>query len=491
MDFNALLENLQTTLGGSLPVLLGALGILILGWLIAIVVRAGVRRALSALSVNRRLTDGTEAAIDVEMGMARVAYWIVLVLALIAFLNVLDLGRVSGPLEAFAEKIFDYSPQLIAGAALALVAWVLASLLRRLVTGALARSSIDEKISGEAGLEGASKSAGATVYWLTLLVFLPAVLGALGVEGILEPVQGMIDDTLAMLPNIFAAVLIAAVGFLVAKILRGVVTNLLSALGSDSLGAKIGLREGRFASTVGVIVFAAVFVPAIVAALDALKIQAISQPASTMLGQILAAVPNVLGATLILVITFLVARLVASIVVELLDGLGANQVPEKAGLGGVIRGELKLSKLAGGLVMVFAMLFAAAEAGQLLGFAQVSKLVSNLIEFGGAVLLGVVILAVGLWIANLAHASISRLSSANASLMAGMARFAILGLVLAMGLRAMGIAEDIVNLAFGLTLGSIAVASALAFGLGGREAAGRQLEHWFSTLRGERGGEER
>jgi len=52
-----------------------------------------------------------------------------------------------------------------------------------------------------------------------------------------------------------------------------------------------------------------------------------------------------------------------------------------------------------------------------------------------------------------------------------------------MGLRAMGIADDIVNLAFGLTLGAVAIAFALSFGLGGREAAGRQMEHWFSKLR--------
>jgi hypothetical protein len=49
----------------------------------------------------------------------------------------------------------------------------------------------------------------------------------------------------------------------------------------------------------------------------------------------------------------------------------------------------------------------------------------------------------------------------------------------------MGLANDIVNLSFGLTLGGIAVALTLAFGMGGREAAGRQMEHWLSRLRGE------
>ena len=47
-------------------------------------------------------------------------------------------------------------------------------------------------------------------------------------------------------------------------------------------------------------------------------------------------------------------------------------------------------------------------------------------------------------------------------------------------------ADDIVNLAFGLTLGAVAVAFALSFGLGGREAAGRQMEHWLSRMRGQK-----
>jgi hypothetical protein len=69
--------------------------------------------------------------------------------------------------------------------------------------------------------------------------------------------------------------------------------------------------------------------------------------------------------------------------------------------------------------------------------------------------------------------------------LARVAHLAILGLVIAMGLRAMGIADDIVNLAFALTFGAVAVAVALSFGLGGREAAGRQMEYWLAKLRKE------
>jgi hypothetical protein len=51
-----------------------------------------------------------------------------------------------------------------------------------------------------------------------------------------------------------------------------------------------------------------------------------------------------------------------------------------------------------------------------------------------------------------------------------------------MGLLAMGIADNMVNLAFGLTLGALAVAFALSFGRGGRKAAGRQMEYWLFKL---------
>ncbi len=81
--------------------------------------------------------------------------------------------------------------------------------------------------------------------------------------------------------------------------------------------------------------------------------------------------------------------------------------------------------------------------------------------------------------------AVTRVYGEGSGAIANVARYAILGIVLAMGLRAMGLADDIVNLAFGLTLGGVAIAFALAFGLGGREATGRQMEHWFSRLRGE------
>jgi hypothetical protein len=123
------------------------------------------------------------------------------------------------------------------------------------------------------------------------------------------------------------------------------------------------------------------------------------------------------------------------------------------------------------------------EAANRLGFYQVRDVVTLFIKFGGDVLLGGLILVIGFWLANIAYNAIAKASGPRSAGLARVAQIAILGLVIAMGLRAMGIADDIVNLAFGLTLGAVAVAVALSFGLGGREAAGKQMEYWLSKLR--------
>jgi hypothetical protein len=55
----------------------------------------------------------------------------------------------------------------------------------------------------------------------------------------------------------------------------------------------------------------------------------------------------------------------------------------------------------------------------------------------------------------------------------------------AMALRQMGLTNDIITMAFGIIVGSIAVAVAVAFGIGGREMAARKLEEWSKASKGE------
>jgi len=482
MDFSVLATSLQSTLGGQLPAIFGALGIIVIGWLAAVIARAAMRRILGILKVDTRIEESTGQNVGVESGIAVGVFWLIILVTLVAVFDSLHLDRISNPFAQMVAQIIGYAPRLVAGTILVLLAWLIATLIQAIVNRALAATTLDEKVSKEAGMEPMSKTVANVLFWLVILLFMPSILAAFELRGLLEPVQSMLSKLLDMVPNVFGAAVIGFVGWLVAKVLRGLVTNLLAAAGADKMGSQIGLAEAvKLSRLTGTIVFILIFVPTLIAALDALKVDAISRPATEMLGHLLAAVPNLVAAALILVVTWYVAKFAADLLSRLLAGMGLDTVPQRLGLSGAFSGTLKPSGLIRGLALFFAMLFATVEAAHRLEFTQVRDLVSMFIKFGGEVLLGGSILVIGFWLANLAHDAISRASGPTG--LARIARIAILGLVIAMGLRAMGIADDIVNLAFGLTLGAVAVAIALAFGLGGREAAGRQMEHWLSQLR--------
>jgi hypothetical protein len=304
-------------------------------------------------------------------------------------------------------------------------------------------------------------------------------------DGLLDPLRAMIAKTLDMVPNAVAALVIGGVGWIVATVLRNLVTNLSRTAGADKLGDQAGMAPSvKISSVLGLLVFVVVFVPSLIAALDALKIEAISRPATDMLAMLLEGVPRLIAAGLILVITWLVASFASKLLASVLAALGFDTLPARVGLAHAFE-NTPASTVVGRVALFFAMLFATVEAAAQLGFGQVSDLVSSFIRFGGDILLGSAILIIGFWLANLAHDAIDRASGAKSQGLARIGRYSILALVLAMGLRAMGIADDIVNLAFGLTLGAIAVAVALSFGLGGREAAGKLMDHWLSRFRKE------
>ena len=130
------------------------------------------------------------------------------------------------------------------------------------------------------------------------------------------------------------------------------------------------------------------------------------------------------------------------------------------------------------VAIMFTAVISALEKLQMVG---ISEVLSGLLVLAGQILLGLIILAFGNFLSNVAYKALSKVEGATT--VAVVARYAILIVVLAIGLNAMGIADTIVNLAFGLSFGAIAVAVALSFGLGGREAAGKQMEYMLAKFR--------
>jgi hypothetical protein len=138
------------------------------------------------------------------------------------------------------------------------------------------------------------------------------------------------------------------------------------------------------------------------------------------------------------------------------------------------------------IVLIGIMLFATVAATDVLQIQALTAIISGIVGVSGKILGGLIIFAIGLYLANLAFNLITSSGSRQAKILGQTARIAIIALVSAMALQQMGIASDIVNLAFGLLLGAIAVAIALAFGLGARDIAAGQVREWLDSFKQDR-----
>jgi hypothetical protein len=526
--FDQIISPLGLNLGESVLGLLKAIVIFIVGWIIATVVKGLIKKILNSTNIDNKIATAVSGqrggeSFPIESWIATLVFWIIMLFVIIAALNALQLQAVSTPLNTLLDQITGFIPKLLGAAILLGIAWVVATVVKTIVTRGLGALNIEQRMglaASDTGDFSLTDTLGNALYWFIFLLFLPAVLNALQLNGTLEPVQGMLNKILALLPNILGAVIIAAVFWFVANIVKRIVSNLLAATGIDNIGRKAGLGAGgrgqSLSSIIGTVVFVLILIPGIISALEQLQINAISAPATDMLNQVLDLLPKIFAAAVVLAFFYFAGQFVADFVTNILTNIGFNNLlqwlgissttpgtepfPESAspdqpidlGLGTEqptrIQTESQMgsktpSELVGLLCLVGIMLVATLTAVDILGIPALEDVFRILLAIAGQVLIGVVVFAIGLYLANLAYSLILSSGTSQSRLLAQAARVAIITLVGAMALNRMGIAPNIVNLAFGLILGGIAVAIALAFGLGGREVAREELKSWVSSFK--------
>ncbi|MEG4046205.1 MULTISPECIES: mechanosensitive ion channel [unclassified Microcoleus] len=506
--------------GSNIENLLWAVGILLIGLIVSALVSSVVGGLLKKTTIDNRLAawitgrpEGAGAP-QVEKWISAAVFWIIFIFFLIAFFNRLNLTAVSQPLNTFLNQITGFLPKL-AGALIWLgIAWVLATVAKMAVSRAMRAFSVDERLNQEVGAAPTerplllSDTVANALYWFIFLLFLPLILDSLEMQQALLPVNNLLNQILAAIPKILEAVLIGFVGWLLAMVVRRIVTNLLAAAGADGLGARFGISRtsgGQSLSwIVGTIVYVLILIPTAIAALNALDIQAISQPAIAMLNTVLGALPNIFTAALILGVAYFLGRWISDLVTNILTGIGFNNVfswlgvqqpkqrlrlpPSSIDPEATILQEPELpartpSEFVGIVVQVGIMLFAVVAATDVLRIPALTAIVSGIVLVAGRVLAGLVVFAIGLYLANLAFSLIASSGTRQARLLGQTARIAIIAFVSALALQQMGIGSDIVNLAFGLLLGAIAVGIALAFGLGGREIAADQIRELLASFK--------
>ncbi|MBE5074236.1 mechanosensitive ion channel [Erythrobacteraceae bacterium E2-1 Yellow Sea] len=397
----------------------------------------------------------------------------------------IDLAGVQPAIDRVVATLILWGPRLLAALAILIVTHFVAKLIQRGITrigtrAAWQKANVKQETSAEIW-----KQAGKLGYWVVWLFGFLTALQPLELGQVVAPLNSLLNEVGAFLPNLIGALAIFIVGFALSKIARGITENAIGVLQIERLltqdEAKLAERtkaRASLAMAAGVAVQILVLLPIALAAIDVLGITAVTVPLRELLATVLLAVPHVIAAALVLVIAFFIGRWVAGMAESFLSGLGVDQAGEAIGLSG---DKFSLSRVSYHLILIAIMLFAVTEAARLLNFAMVSQIADEVVRLGGRIAFGAAFIAATFVIARIVTKLLSESGATRAATPAG---YVVIGLGAAMGLSFMGIATQIVTIAFAVTLGAVAIAGAIAFGVGGRETAHELLQDWKKSNNG-------
>jgi len=399
-------------------------------------------------------------------------------------------------------QLMNWGPKVLIAVLIIIATWLVARAVKWVLQKAIDRSPALRKHITGTPEETVGHQLGTIAKLIIWLVGIMAALQFLGFPQILAPINELVTEIFAFLPRLIGAGLIFFIGLIVARIVKRLVETVLIAANVDGLFARMGIGDTSgtvradpaavppgtapgatrtsLARAAGILVYALIIIPVAIAALQVLGIEAISGPAIAMLNEILAAIPRVLAAALWIGIAFVAGRFIKTIIEAVLPPTGFDQAILSTG---VLPAAARPSRIVANIAMIAIILAASIEAANQLGGDTIAIFLAQVTALGGKVIFGTLIIVVGIFLARIVSNLVGS-GTGEGGFAQTIVRYAIIALFTAIGLTFMGLADQIVMLAFGLILGSAAIATALAFGLGGREAAGRISEHWANRIAG-------
>jgi hypothetical protein len=204
----------------------------------------------------------------------------------------------------------------------------------------------------------------------------------------------------------------------------------------------------------------------------------------------LAAIPKIIGFAIILIVGWFLASLIAKGVASLLRTVRFNDLALRSGFADFVRSMGVDTDASGFLALVakwFIRLLALVVAFDALGLPAVSDVLRQVLLWLPNLVVGLIVLVIGGLAAN-ALSAIVRATSAKAELgnpdtLAAVARIAVWAFAIVIAVNQIGVAETLVNTLFMATVGAVALATGLAFGLGGRDVSARIWEDWYNKSR--------
>lgn len=509
-------------ISGFVPHLLSAVSLLILGWLGAWIVRAFLERGLRAARLDERLSRlGLSRLFAAPSGkplsatrtLGTLVYFTLMLFVLIAFFDSLQLTDLTNPINRLLQEMMSYLPRIAGATVVLVVAWLVASALRVVVVKGLEAINLDSRLETATDSHPehhASETISSVVFWVVVLFSLPIMLRVLELEQAVLPLASIATRALAVAPDVFAGSVILLVGWIAARMVRAIMIGFTEAMGINDLAGRLGITQvlggQRLSVLLGTLGYVLTLIPVVLAAIDALQIEVVSGPAINALTNLFESLPYLFASVLILAVAFLAGRLLKNFVAGILHGFGFDDILRGIGLSrmqSTVAGR-RPSDVGGAVVMLFVMIFAAMEAAEIMNFNNLAHLISRFVEFMAQVVVAVVIVGIGFYLANFTRRVIrggdpaiegpadddvsppGRETLGAHRLLGDLAYYSIVVFAFALGLQQMGIGKEIVVTAFALILGALCLALALAFGLGSRGLAERTVEEWARKLRSDK-----
>ncbi len=343
---------------------------------------------------------------------------------------------------------------------------------------AAAKSGMDDKLSKYLG-DSNTTASGLIGKLVGLVLFLFVLIFALdfaGLKGVTQPLNDLLGGFLGVIPNLVGAGIIAYITFILAKVIKEIILSVLQAARADE---RLGMdtEKAPIANGVGGVAYGIVALGGLTAALGVLGIDAISKPVAQIFQSILDAVPNILIAGIILTIGVFVAKIVREILTNLLEGIGADELPAKMGLTNIpAEGSRSVSSVVGLVSFISVIVLMAAAAINELNIEILSTASENIFSGYFNILIAILIIGVGIMASGYAYRAL-----ADKNLMlAKIAKIAIIAISSVAALQRSGIAPEVTGAPFqavvyglGLALG---LGGAIAIGLGGKDYVSRFLD---------------
>lgn len=202
-------------------------------------------------------------------------------------------------------------------------------------------------------------------------------------------------------------------------------------------------------------------------------------------------VPALFGAMVILFAGYLLARLFEKGTEKVLRRIRFNQLLERGGVLDAVEragSHVNPTRIAASIIFWFVMFTVMLVAANALGLQSLANVFSELVSYIPSVIAAIVIIIVGIvlggFVGGLIMASAGGLHGGPTLSRVGKAGVIVLAVFMA--LQELGVASEIVTTAFAILFGAVALALALAFGLGNRDLAAQVTREWYERYRAER-----